>query len=154
MSKFSEVVRLIADRYVSGSIPGMSSILDSRISSDGRPLNWTTHNFKAVRRARNGKTGWDILWMQNRSASHQKFVILLVISLVASIVWVHSSVVRAADRRSAGPWLKSGCALVEACLPFEGRRRCSRTEKAENSVRPAPASKTSLAIRTWLCPQH
>ena len=26
-------------------------------------------------------------------------------------MWVHSSVVRAADRRSAGPWLKSGCAL-------------------------------------------
>ena len=25
--------------------------------------------------------------------------------------WVHSSVVRAADYRSAGPWLKSGCAL-------------------------------------------
>ena len=26
---------------------------------------------------------------------------------------VHSSVVRAADRRSAGPWFKSGCALAE-----------------------------------------
>ena len=26
--------------------------------------------------------------------------------------WVHSSVVRAADCRSAGPWIKSGCALV------------------------------------------
>ena len=25
--------------------------------------------------------------------------------------WVHSSVVRAADCRSAGPWFKSGCAL-------------------------------------------
>ena len=25
--------------------------------------------------------------------------------------WVHSSVARAADCRSAGPWLKSGCAL-------------------------------------------
>ena len=25
--------------------------------------------------------------------------------------WVHSSVVRAADCSSAGPWLKSGCAL-------------------------------------------
>ena len=25
--------------------------------------------------------------------------------------WVHSSVVRVADCRSAGPWLKSGCAL-------------------------------------------
>ena len=27
------------------------------------------------------------------------------------ITWVHSSVVRAADCRSAGPWFKSGCAL-------------------------------------------
>ena len=27
------------------------------------------------------------------------------------IAWVHSSVVRAADCRSAGPWFKSGCAL-------------------------------------------
>ena len=29
--------------------------------------------------------------------------------------WVHSSVVRAADCRSAGPWLKSGCALRRIC---------------------------------------
>ena len=27
--------------------------------------------------------------------------------------WVHSSVVRAADCRSAGPWFKSGCALLD-----------------------------------------
>ena len=27
-------------------------------------------------------------------------------------VWVHSSVVRAADCRSAGPWFKSGCSLL------------------------------------------
>ena len=26
--------------------------------------------------------------------------------------WRHSSVVRAADCRSAGPWFKSGCALL------------------------------------------
>ena len=25
--------------------------------------------------------------------------------------WAHSSMARAADRRSAGPWFKSGCAL-------------------------------------------
>ena len=29
-------------------------------------------------------------------------------------MWVHSSVARAADRRSAGPWLKSGCALIRS----------------------------------------
>ena len=28
--------------------------------------------------------------------------------------WVHSSVARAADCRSAGPWFKSGCALLSA----------------------------------------
>ena len=31
-------------------------------------------------------------------------------------IWVHSSVVRAADCRSAGPWFKSGCALFCARL--------------------------------------
>ena len=30
--------------------------------------------------------------------------------------WVHSSVVRAADCRSADPWFKSGCALMHAHL--------------------------------------
>ena len=35
-----------------------------------------------------------------------------------SIIWVHSSVVRAADCRSAGPWFKSGCALSPfLCAP-------------------------------------
>ena len=32
--------------------------------------------------------------------------------------WVHSSVVRAADCRSAGPWFKSGCALWMPMAPF------------------------------------
>ena len=44
--------------------------------------------------------------------------------LVSSSSWVHSSVVRAADCRSAGPWFKSRCALTFACriylLPFRG----------------------------------
>jgi hypothetical protein len=31
--------------------------------------------------------------------------------LIMHADWVHSSVVRAADCRSAGPWFKSGCAL-------------------------------------------
>jgi hypothetical protein len=35
--------------------------------------------------------------------------------------WVHSSVVRAADCRSAGPWLKSGCALLRALSPAARR---------------------------------
>ena len=32
-------------------------------------------------------------------------------SAMPNIIWVHSSVARAADCRSAGPWFKSGCAL-------------------------------------------
>ena len=34
---------------------------------------------------------------------------------VQRVNWVHSSVVRAADCRSAGPWFKSGCALEVFC---------------------------------------
>ena len=34
------------------------------------------------------------------------------------VIWVHSSVVRAADCRSAGPWFKSGCALLSASPRF------------------------------------
>ena len=45
--------------------------------------------------------------MKNRWASRRDFVLLLL----PYDIRVHSSVVRAADRRSAGPWLKSGCAL-------------------------------------------
>ena len=37
------------------------------------------------------------------------------------MTWVHSSVVRAADCRSAGPWFKSGCALhiIFHCCTYE-----------------------------------
>ena len=34
--------------------------------------------------------------------------------------WVHSSVVRAADCRSAGPWFKSGCSLLVLCCEWFG----------------------------------
>ena len=33
------------------------------------------------------------------------------LNMITMLLWVHSSVARAADCRSAGPWLKSGCAL-------------------------------------------
>ena len=36
------------------------------------------------------------------------------------LTWVHSSVVRAADCRSAGPWFKSGCALLVLCCEWFG----------------------------------
>ena len=32
---------------------------------------------------------------------------------VNSVIWAHSSVVRVADYRSAGPWIESGRALLE-----------------------------------------
>ena len=37
--------------------------------------------------------------------------------------WVNSSVVRAADCRSAGPWLKSGLALYATCAGGHALRR-------------------------------
>ena len=51
---------------------------------------------------------------------------------------VHSSVVRAADRRSAGPWFKSGCAL-SSCLPSP---RHEQREFANSGSRPGPDDKT------------
>ena len=43
----------------------------------------------------------------NNSSSSASFLI----KRVETGIWVHSSVARAADCRSAGPWFKSGCAL-------------------------------------------
>jgi hypothetical protein len=42
------------------------------------------------------------------------FFSALVRVAMTDCIWVHSSVVRAADCRSAGPWFKSGCALDTA----------------------------------------
>ena len=36
-------------------------------------------------------------------------------------IWIHSSVVGAADCRSAGPWFKSGCALLAAIAAAQAR---------------------------------
>ena len=48
--------------------------------------------------------------------------------------WVHSSVVRAADCRSAGPWFNSGCALcssfVAAYVAARSRERMMIAEAA------------------------
>ena len=51
--------------------------------------------------------------------------LLIVVWFAAKqwLIWVHSSVVRAADCRSAGPWLKSGCALF-ARIVFVCSRMC------------------------------
>jgi hypothetical protein len=59
--------------------------------------------------------------------------------------WVHSSVVRAADRRSAGPWFKSGCAL--SCLSQPGavvsstikEWRCGAEKRTPRVVEPSRA---------------
>ena len=56
--------------------------------------------------------------------------------------WVHSSVVRAADCRSAGPWFKSGCALVVCTGGHrerrgEGRRLCKESGHPESNQGPS-----------------
>ena len=48
-----------------------------------------------------------------------------------AITWVHSSVVRAADCRSAGPWFESGCALHRECHHWVSQREWS-TPKPES----------------------
>ena len=44
-------------------------------------------------------------------------------------IWVHSSVVRAADCRSAGPWFKSGCALLRISTSCN---RCTAVRSLEH----------------------
>ena len=46
-------------------------------------------------------------------------------------IWVHSSVVRAADCRSAGPWFESGGALVPQHLRSRGVSRKRERVRAE-----------------------
>ena len=60
--------------------------------------------------------------------------------------WVRSSVVRAADRRSAGPWFKSGCALGTERPALDERIVVKPTRHGENIVWRAPATRSSLAI--------
>ena len=57
--------------------------------------------------------------------------------MIEMAMWVHSSVVRAADCRSAGPWFKSGCALLLVSLLYKAhpRRVCRLLAKQVFSVR-------------------
>jgi hypothetical protein len=59
-------------------------------------------------------------------------------------MWVHSSVVRAADCRSAGPWFKSGCALLLASNC--GTWSIHRHQRALPS-HPGPATKSLTHLR-------
>ena len=71
-------------------------------------------------------------------------------------MWVHSSVVRAADCRSAGPWFKSGCALF---VHWHARRCMRREEILEAGLEPAISSlggrrlihSATRALKTSLC---
>ena len=54
------------------------------------------------------------------------------------VIWVHSSVVRAADCRSAGPWFKSGCALLRQSL-----KECRSNLLRQSSTHFDMRSKTS-----------
>ena len=57
---------------------------------------------------------WNVDWLNVATAN--KPVTSYGIAVTPSLSWVHSSVVRAADCRSAGPWFKSGCALFLSCV--------------------------------------
>ena len=66
------------------------------------------------------------------------------------IIWVHSSVVRAADCRSAGPWFKSGCALCASL----GTRRSRESLWPGMTMRfLRKAAKLVATLRAW-CAGH
>ena len=58
------------------------------------------------------KTGTDL---KNRSPAVCENILLCESGRLYDSIWVHSSMVRAADCRSAGPWFNSGCALLCRC---------------------------------------
>ena len=74
------------------------------------------------------------------------------------VIWVHSSVVRAADCRSAGPWLKSGCALFPFMVIHELhipnlrpllRRRAPHTGTAAGHSSLGAGSASKLSVNVW-----
>ena len=62
---------------------------------------------------------------------------------------VHSSVARAADCRSAGPWLKSGCFLVLACIMGLGAQQawCCPNGWQKKATEARPASRRTVFWR-------
>ena len=84
--------------------------------------------------------------MDGKSKPLEERRVVFVISPEFLIVWVHSSVARAADRRSAGPWFKSGCALGTERPALDERIVVKPTRLGENIVWRAPATRSSLAI--------
>ena len=65
---------------------------------------------------------------------------------------VHSSVVRAADCRSAGPWFKSGCALISrACIKYAVFSNWGGSQYQQVSFLPSPSSSV-VAIHLFIFP--
>ncbi len=79
--------------------------------------------------------------------------------MIEMAMWVHSSVVRAADCRSAGPWFKSGCALLPAPYRHHNHRRhCSFRHRHHHhrqhppsiiNPRRRPSSSITHSLRVW-----
>ena len=61
---------------------------------------------------------------------------------------VHSSVVRAADCRSAGPWFKSGCALLRQRLEDAEPTCCANRERTSICIQKRPTENEGREIRT------
>ena len=56
----------------------------------------------------------NVSWNESGGGWKRRLAARIEKELLQAAQWVHSSVVRAADCRSAGPWFKSGCALLLA----------------------------------------
>ena len=65
--------------------------------------------------------------------------------------WVHSSVVRAADCRSAGPWFKSGCALVNGYLPMKTSRMQWLRRHITNKTNTIYMNTNSIYVYVHIC---
>ena len=70
--------------------------------------------------------------------------------------WVHSSVVRAADCRSAGPWFKSGCALLSVLLLSCSSHKhfcepsCTGAREEESNPCMSPCPVSGSHVRPWV----
>lgn len=85
--------------------------------------------------------GWVLAWRDARQSWPRK---------LRADTWhgVHSSSVRAADCRAAGPWSKSGCALF--VISWHYSCNCARSTKDKTGiVQPLPSTSPNQVCRTF-----